>query len=144
VKIDDSDFVLADLPGLIEGAHDGVGLGDRFLGHAERCSVILHLIDGTESEIVRAYRTIRDELEAYGHGLADKPEVLALNKIDAIEKSALARKKAALEKASGGAVFPISGVSGEGVDGALRAVQREIAAHRAAQTRKHSSEAWTP
>src|ERR1700677_4721160 len=101
VKIDESDFVIADLPGLIEGAHEGIGLGDRFLGHAERCGAILHLVDGTQSTIARAYKTIRGELEAYGHGLADKPEIVALNKIDAIAKPELARKKAALEKASG-------------------------------------------
>ena len=109
------DFVLADLPGLIEGAHEGAGLGVRFLGHAERCSVILHLVDGTQSGIVEAYRTIRGELEAYGHGLSEKPEILVLNKIDAIEKSALSRKRAALAKASGGEVLTMSGVSGDGV-----------------------------
>jgi len=145
VKVDETDFVLADLPGLIEGAHEGVGLGDRFLGHAERCSVILHLIDGTESEIVRAYKTIRGELEAYGHGLDEKPEILALNKSDAIEKSALARKKAALEKASGSRVFVISGVSGDGIDEVLRALVREIAEYReAGQRRDRTKEAWTP
>src|SRR5262249_61863660 len=92
VRIDQTDFVLADLPGLIEGAHEGVGLGDKFLGHAERCGAILHLIDGTQSEIAKAYRTIRGELEAYGHGLGEKPEVRALKKTDASEKGALARK----------------------------------------------------
>src|SRR5271167_339180 len=86
VRIDQVDFVIADLPGLIEGAHEGAGLGDQFLGHAERCGVVLHLIDGTQSEIVRAHKTIRHELEAYGHGLAGKPEIVALNKIDAIPK----------------------------------------------------------
>src|SRR5512146_2554804 len=79
VRVDTSDFVLADLPGLIEGAHEGVGLGDRFLGHAERCGVILHLIDGTASEITKSYEIIRAELEAYGHGLTDKTEIVALN-----------------------------------------------------------------
>src|SRR5207237_630478 len=92
VRIDNSDFVLADLPGLIEGAHEGVGLGDRFLGHAERCKTILHLIDGTQDGIARSYKTIRGELEAYGHGLDEKPEIVALNKIDAIPKAQLARK----------------------------------------------------
>lgn len=144
VKIDTADFVLADLPGLIEGAHEGVGLGDRFLGHAERCGAILHLVDGTQSEIVRAYKTIRGELEAYGHGLAEKTEILALNKIDAIEKSALARKKLALEKASGGEVFLISGVSGEGVDDVLRALARVIAKRRSAEkTRSRREKVWT-
>ena len=145
VKIDTSDFVLADLPGLIEGAHEGAGLGDRFLGHAERCGVVLHLIDGTQKEIVRAWRTIRGELEAYGHGLAEKPEILALNKIDAIDKSVLARKKAALEKASGVTVFLVSGVSGGGVEDVLRALARQIAQSRAAaQSRDTKQEAWTP
>jgi GTP-binding protein len=145
VKIDETDFVLADLPGLIEGAHEGVGLGDRFLGHAERCSVILHLIDGTEKEIVRAYKTIRHELEAYGHGLDEKPEVLALNKIDALDKTALARKMASLEKASGRTVHPISGVSGEGVDTVLRKLAQEIAAHHAEEEMRGTRrEAWTP
>jgi GTP-binding protein len=131
VKIDASDFVLADLPGLIEGAHDGVGLGDKFLGHAERCGAILHLIDGTDGAIVKAYKTIRNELEAYGHGLAEKPEVVALNKIDSIPKAALAKKRASLEKACGQEVHLISGVTGEGVNGVLRALAKIIAKRRA-------------
>src|SRR5471030_246764 len=84
VKVDESDFVLADLPGLIEGAHEGIGLGDRFLGHAERCATILHLIDGTGDAVAKTYKTIRAELEAYGMGLDEKPEIVALNKVDAI------------------------------------------------------------
>ena len=131
VKIDDTDFVIADLPGLIEGAHEGVGLGDKFLGHAERCGAILHLIDGTADGIAKTYRTIRGELEAYGHGLADKPEIVALNKIDAIAKGALAKKRAALEKASGQEVHLISGVSGEGIDTVLRAMAKIIRKRRA-------------
>jgi GTP-binding protein len=130
VKIDETDFVLADLPGLIEGAHEGVGLGDRFLGHAERCGAILHLIDGTGDGIAKTYKTIRRELEAYGHGLADKHEIVALNKIDAIPAAALAKKRAALEKASGGKVFLMSGVSGKGVADVLRALAREIVRRR--------------
>ena len=130
VRIDEAEFVVADLPGLIEGAHEGVGLGDRFLGHAERCGAILHLIDGTQSEIVRAYKTIRAELEAYGQGLAQKPEILVLNKTDAIEKTALARKRAALAKASGGTVYTMSGVSGAGIDTVLRALAHEITTRR--------------
>jgi GTP-binding protein len=130
VKIDETDFVLADLPGLIEGAHEGIGLGDRFLGHAERCGAILHLIDGTGTAIAKTYRTIRRELEAYGHGLAEKHEIVALNKIDAIPAAELARKRAALEKASGGKVLLLSGVSGKGVSDALRALAREISLKR--------------
>jgi GTP-binding protein len=145
VRIDTNDFVLADLPGLIEGAHEGSGLGDRFLGHAERCGVVLHLVDGTQSEIVRAYRTIRHELEAYGHGLADKPEIVALNKIDAIPKGALARKLAALAKISGKEVFAISGVSGEGVNEVLRALVVQIAKSRGRTKPKQAAEdVWTP
>src|SRR5579863_1230952 len=90
VRIDGTDFVLADLPGLIEGAHEGVGLGDKFLGHAERCNAILHLIDGTQPGIAKAYKTIRAEVEAYGSGLGEKPEIVALNKIDAIPKAQVA------------------------------------------------------
>jgi GTP-binding protein len=145
VKIDETDFVLADLPGLIEGAHEGVGLGDRFLGHAERCNVILHLVDGTESEIAKTYKTIRTELEAYGHGLAEKPEVVALNKVDAIPKTALAKKRASLEKACGHKVFVISGVSGEGVDDVLRALVKQIVKKRTKpEVAKHESKEWSP
>jgi GTP-binding protein len=144
VSVDGAEFVLADLPGLIEGAHEGAGLGDKFLGHAERCSTILHLIDGSESEVTRAYKTIRGELEAYGHGLADKPEIVALNKIDAIPKANLARKRTALEKASGAPVFLISGVSGEGVQDILRAMARAIVADRKDRKPKASARAWMP
>jgi GTP-binding protein len=145
VKVDESDFVIADLPGLIEGAHEGAGLGDRFLGHAERCGAILHLIDGTQSAVVGAYRTIRGELKAYGHGLSEKPEILALNKIDAIPKAQIVKKKAALEKASGAKVFLISGVSGEGVTDILRLMVKEIAKRRAKDKKRTTvARAWTP
>lgn len=126
VKIDETDFVLADLPGLIEGAHEGIGLGDRFLGHAERCASILHLIDGTGDQIAKTYKTIRAELIAYGHGLEDKNEIVALNKVDAIPDTELAKKRAALEKACGHKVHVISGVSGEGINTVLRALAKEI------------------
>ncbi len=147
VKVDDTEFVLADLPGLIEGAHEGVGLGDRFLGHAERCSVILHLIDGTESEIVKAYKTIRDELEAYGHGLADKTEILALNKIDAIEQIRAEPQEGRAGKGQRQSrCISISGVSGEGVQ---RGVARARARDRRppqdrAESRTSPKRAWTP
>ncbi len=130
VKIDETDFVLADLPGLIEGAHEGVGLGDRFLGHAERCASILHLIDGTGDAIAKTYKTIRAELIAYGHGLAQKNEIVALNKVDAIPEGELAKKRAALEKACGHKVHVISGVSGEGINTVLRAMAKEITQRR--------------
>src|SRR5882724_2261016 len=114
---DDAEFVLADLPGLIEGASDGAGLGTRFLGHVERCAVVLHLIDGTEDDVVGNYRLIRDELAAYGHGLADKPEIIGLNKIDAIDPEEVAKKRCALTRATrqGTPVLPLSGVSGAGL-----------------------------
>jgi GTP-binding protein len=145
VRMDATDFVVADLPGLIEGAHEGVGLGDKFLGHAERCGAILHLIDGTQSEIAKSYKTIRGELEAYGHGLAEKPEVLVLNKVDAIPKVALAKKRAALEKASGRPVFLMSGVSGDGVSEALRALAKLIDKRRAKEKAQGVTQrGWSP
>jgi GTP-binding protein len=145
VRIDTTDFVLADLPGLIEGAHEGAGLGDRFLGHAERCGAILHLVDGTQSGIVAAYKTIRGELDAYGHGLSEKPEVLVLNKIDAIPKAALAKKRASLEKASGVPVFLMSSVSGDGVNDVLRALAKLIATRRSGEkTRGAPARGWSP
>lgn len=125
-----SEFVLADLPGLIEGAHEGIGLGDRFLGHVERCGAILHLIDGTADKPQDAYKTIRAELEAYGAGITEKTEIIGLNKIDAIDKAELAKKKKALEKISGKPVFLLSGVSGAGVEDLLHTVQAAIAEQR--------------
>src|SRR5204862_4023774 len=97
---DDTEFVLADLPGLIEGASEGAGLGTRFLGHVERCAVILHLIDGTEDDVAGAYRMIRQELADYGHGLAAKPEIVGLNKIDAIDPAEIEKKRRALSRAT--------------------------------------------
>jgi GTP-binding protein len=145
VKVDDSDFVLADLPGLIEGAHEGAGLGDKFLGHAERCGAILHLIDGTQAGVVKAYKTIRGELEAYGHGLSEKSEILALNKIDAIPKAALAKKKASLEKASGQKVVLLSGVSGQGAPEILRMLVKLIAKRRAKEKCEPArAKSWAP
>jgi GTP-binding protein len=139
VRIDDeSDFVLADLPGLIEGASDGAGLGTRFLGHVERCAVVLHLIDGTEEDVVGAYRTIRRELADYGHGIAAKPEVIGLNKIDAIDPAAVEKKRRALVRAarSGTPVLPLSGVSGAGLPAVLGALLEAIRDSRAnAETR---------
>jgi GTP-binding protein len=129
---DDTEFVLADLPGLIEGASDGAGLGTRFLGHVERCAVILHLIDGTEADVVGAYRTIRHELADYGHGLADKPEIVGLNKIDAIDADAVMDKCRVLARVAryGTPVLPLSGVSGAGVAAVLGALAAAIEAAR--------------
>jgi GTP-binding protein len=125
-----SEFVLADIPGLIEGAHEGAGLGDRFLGHVERCAVLLHLVDGTAADPARAYETIRAELEGYGGGLAGKPEIVALNKADAMTPQARTSRVKALTRAAGKPVFLISGATGEGVAEVLRALQREIGAAR--------------
>jgi len=144
VRAQGTDFVVADLPGLIEGAHEGAGLGTRFLGHAERCSVILHLVDGTESELVQAYKTIRAELKSYGHGLAEKPELVALNKSDAIPKDALARKRRALEKASGAPVQVMSGVSGEGVDAVLHALAQIVERTRRERRPAEPMRRWAP
>jgi GTP-binding protein len=119
-------FVIADIPGLIEGASEGAGLGVRFLGHVERCAVLIHLIDGTQDDVGEAYRQIRHELAAYDESLAAKPELLALNKIDALDTGARAEKSAALKAASGQAPFLISGVSGEGVKDLLRAAALAI------------------
>jgi GTP-binding protein len=125
------DFVLADIPGLIEGAHEGAGLGDRFLGHVERCAVLLHLVDGAAGNVVRAYRTVREELAAYGGGLADKPEIVALNKSDAMTAREASARRAALEKAAGTPVVLISGVSGDGVPEVMQRLWHEVAAARA-------------
>ena len=127
------EFVLADIPGLIEGAHEGAGLGDRFLGHIERCAVLLHLIDGTQADPAGAYRTIREELEGYGHGLTDKPEIVALNKVDAMTPQAKASRIKALERACGHKVLVISGATGEGVPEVLRALFPVIRAAREAR-----------
>src|SRR5271163_3685877 len=120
------EFVLADIPGLIEGAHEGAGLGDRFLGHVERCAVLLHLVDGAAGDVVRAWRTVREELAAYGGGLALKPELIGLNKIDAMTPREISARAAALRKASGQPVMLLSGVSGKGVPEVLRALQNII------------------
>jgi GTP-binding protein len=131
VGIDGHEFVMADIPGLIEGASEGRGLGDQFLAHVERCAVLLHLVDGTSSTITRDYRIILAELEAYADKLRDKPRVTALNKADALDARTLSTRRRALEKASGGPVFVISGVSGQGLTEVLRALYAGITGARA-------------
>jgi GTP-binding protein len=126
VRVDGREFVLADIPGLIEGAHEGAGLGDRFLGHVERCRVLLHLVDATAEDPAASYRTVRAEIEAYGHGLAEKPEVVALSKIDALDARAVSAAERALKKASGTRPLKLSAVSGAGVEAALRSLLAEI------------------
>ncbi len=126
------EFVIADIPGLIEGAHEGAGLGDRFLGHVERCAVLLHLVDGAAGDVVRAWRTVREELEAYGGGLAEKPELLVLNKSDAMSPRETSARRAALIKASGQGVALLSGATGAGVPELLRQLMGTVHAGRAA------------
>ncbi|WP_114912255.1 GTPase ObgE [Acidibrevibacterium fodinaquatile] len=120
------EFVLADIPGLIEGAHAGAGLGDRFLGHVERCAVLVHLIDGAAGDVVRAWRTVRAELTAYGAGLAEKPEIVVLTKADAMSAREAAARRAALARATGAPVALISAVSGAGVAALLRTIKDHI------------------
>lgn len=126
VGIDNTEFVMADIPGLIDGAHQGRGLGDLFLGHVERCSVLLHLVDGTAGDFLTDYKTIINELTAYGGALAKKPRITALNKSDALDAEEQSFFKAELEQISGGDVFLVSGVSGEGVSDVLRALRAVI------------------
>ena len=126
-KVDEAEFVIADIPGLIEGAHEGVGIGDRFLGHVERTSVLLHLVSATEEDVAHAYRTVRRELEAYEHGLADKPEIVALSKVDMLPEDERAEKLAALREAAGRAPLALSAVSREGMTEALRELRAHIA-----------------
>jgi GTPase len=145
VRVDGTDFVLADIPGLIEGAHEGAGIGDRFLGHVERCAVLLHLVDATLPDPVEAYRIIRGELEAYGAGLEEKPEIAALSKCDAVEADELKRKAKALAKASGAKPMVLSAVSGEGMTEALRALAAEIKSARDRRTApKQRETGWQP
>jgi len=126
VRIDDREFVLADLPGLIEGAHEGTGLGDRFLGHTERCNVLLHLVDGTGEDPAEAYRLVRRELAAYGHGLADKSEIVALSKADALTPTQIEKQSAKLQKAAKKAPLVLSAQSTQGVTEVLRALLHAI------------------
>ncbi|MBL6864023.1 MAG: GTPase ObgE [Rhodospirillales bacterium] len=128
--IDGEEFVLADIPGLIEGAHDGAGLGDRFLGHVERCGVLLHLIDGTEEDVVKSYNIIRSELISYGENLNSKIEIIALNKTDALTPTLIKEKTLALEKAIGNKITAISGVSGSGVEEILRKLAKSVKSFR--------------
>ena len=121
------EFVLADLPGLVAGAHRGVGLGHRFLGHIERCRVVLHLVDGGAADVAGAYRAVRRELAAYGGGLAEKPEVVALSKADTLSPDILDARRRALADAAGGAARAVSAVTGRGVDDVLAALRAHVA-----------------
>jgi GTP-binding protein len=144
VRIDAREFVLADIPGLIEGAHEGVGIGDRFLGHVERTRVLLHLVSAREESPTKAYRTVRGELEAYGHGLTDKPEVVALSQADTVDAKARASKLAALKKACGGQPILLSAATGEGVQEVLRALAAGIGEARLRETPAKAESRWEP
>src|SRR6202521_5288377 len=151
-RIDGREFVLADIPGLIEGAHEGAGLGDRFLGHIERCRVLLHLVDGLSEDAGAAYCAVRHELEAYGHGLSQKSEIVALTKADAVAPDVLRTQVQRLERAMRGTQpaeqatpFVISAVTGAGVETVLRALLRGIeTARAAAPNRAARAPAWQP
>ncbi|HUO53869.1 MAG TPA: GTPase ObgE [Rhodoblastus sp.] len=156
VHVDEKEFVLADIPGLIEGAHEGHGLGDRFLGHVERTGVILHLVDSTGEHAGKDYKIVRGELEAYGQGLAEKPEIVALTKVDAIAPEALKQQVERLKRAIRSAGPPraegdkpraphrMSSIAGEGVTEVLRALWAVIAARRAEEAARAPRPEWRP
>ena len=145
VNADGREFVLADIPGLIEGAHEGAGLGDRFLGHVERCRVLLHLVDATSEHAGKAYKTVRAELEAYGGSLAEKTEIVALNKIDAVDADALKKQKDRLKRAAKKTPLLLSGATGAGVQEVLRALADIIGDKQVTSKAKRAAEAepWT-
>ncbi|MCJ2141307.1 GTPase ObgE [Methylobacterium sp. E-066] len=144
VRSDNREFVLADIPGLIEGAHEGVGLGDKFLAHVERCRVLLHLVDGTTEHAGKTYKLVRGEIEAYGNGLADKPEIVALSKADALDSETLKSQVAKLKRAAGRAPLVLSSASRKGVPEALRAIRTEIDARMAEEANAQPVVAWQP
>jgi len=134
VEIDDGTLVLADIPGLIEGAHAGGGLGHRFLGHVERCAVLIHLVDGTAEDVAADYAIVRDELARHGHGLVDKPSIPVLNKIDALDPATVEERRRQLSAAAGAEALAASGVSGAGVRAVLRAAAGPVRAARESET----------
>ncbi|MDE4096502.1 GTPase ObgE [Phaeobacter gallaeciensis] len=144
VGVDNAEFVVADIPGLIEGAHEGRGIGDRFLGHVERCAVLLHLVDGTSETLVEDYHTIVGELEAYGGELAEKPRITALNKVDALDDEERAEAHASLEAAVGGPVHLMSGVSRHGLTDVLRILRSQIKEDRLRLKPEEEEETWQP
>ncbi|MBC7987102.1 MAG: GTPase ObgE [Sphingomonadaceae bacterium] len=141
------EFVIADIPGLIEGAAEGAGIGDRFLGHIERCRVLLHLVDANDEDVAMSYRVIREELAAYGAGLTDKPAVVALNKIDTLDEEMIAVLTGELEAASGAEVVAISAAAGTGIAGALDRLLEAVGPEAGALTGDDEGEeaiAWSP
>ena len=147
VRIDAREFVMADIPGLIEGAHRGAGIGDRFLGHVERTRVLLHLVSAREDDVAAAYRTVRDELVAYGHGLAEKPELVVLSQTDIVDEHTLAAKRAELEAVSGQAPLALSSATRQGVEAVLRGLMSVIEGQRQAErdaARAAEGARWEP
>ena len=145
VRVDSTDFVLADIPGLIEGAHEGAGLGDRFLGHVERTAILLHLIDATQDNPAEAYQIIRGEIEAYGAGLKDKSEIVALSKADAVPEKEMAKKVKEVAKVAGAKPLVLSAVSGQGMQDALRALAKEVVRSRSkGKEPKPEMAGWRP
>jgi GTP-binding protein len=145
VRAGDVDFVLADIPGLIEGANEGAGLGTRFLGHVERCSVLLHLVDATSDDVADAYKTVRAEVKAYSPELARKKELVALSKADAIDRDIIAEKSEALRKACRKKPLVLSAVSGQGMKEALFALAREIERAKApSEDDEEAGRKWAP
>ncbi len=148
--VDGYEMVLADIPGLIEGAHEGVGLGDRFLKHVERCSAFLHLIDATSEDVVKAYKDIRRELELYNDNLKNKPEVVVLNKCDALPQDEVEEKKVALKKACGKKVYAMSAIAKQGIFDCLVAVNKYITRERKNNNEPEAAEVdvvskpWSP
>jgi len=144
VRVHGREFVLADIPGLIEGASEGVGLGDRFLSHVERCRVLLHLVEGTSENAGEAYKTVRHEIEAYGHGLADKPEIVALSKADALDEETLKEQLKTLKKACKRTPLVVSSASGQGVQEILQALLTVIDETKAKEETTETQEEWHP
>jgi GTP-binding protein len=144
VRTDNRELVLADIPGLIEGAHEGAGLGDRFLGHVERCNALLHLVDATQEDVALAYKTVRNELEAYGGVIAEKPEIVALSKIDALTPKKIESQMKKLQKVTKKKPLALSSHSKKGVTEALREIFKLAARSSTAKKKSEKSAAWRP
>ena len=144
VRTDNRELVLADIPGLIEGAHEGAGLGDRFLGHVERCNALLHLVDATQEDVALAYKTVRNELEAYGGVIAEKPEIVALSKIDALTPKKIEQQMKKLQKVTKKKPLILSSHSKKGVTEALREIFKLAARASTAKKKSEKSAAWRP
>ncbi|MBX3574253.1 MAG: GTPase ObgE [Mesorhizobium sp.] len=142
-RVDGRELVIADIPGLIEGAHEGVGIGDRFLGHVERTRVLLHLVSAQEENVGKAYKTVRAELEAYGHGLDEKPEVVVLSQVDTLDADTRKKKVASLKRAAGHAPFLMSAVTRDGVEEVLRALMAHVEEARRAEEPPAPDDRWS-